>query len=122
MSEVTEWMECELARPGNDKFRYCFFLRTEMKQDHWLVGPETCATCPVPDDRRDAKKWREYGPALVKAVRAVKPVIDFFDALNAYVGDKAWLELPEDLRLILRPCLVACRAALAVLPKGGDRG
>ena len=36
-----------------------------------MVMPKHCIGCELPDDHRDAKKWRECGPALVDAVRAV---------------------------------------------------
>ena len=91
-------LPCGDAEPGTDVERYlgcpthgedCVWRPCELRHDERTtrfgrvkadcnlgigdeqgLGPSICAECPVPDDRRDAKKWRDYGPALVAAVRA----------------------------------------------------
>jgi len=66
---MAEWRECELRHDE----RTTRFGRVKADcnlgiGDEQGLSPSICAECPVPDDRRDAKKWRECGAALVKAV------------------------------------------------------
>ena len=68
---MAEWRECELRHDE----RTTRFGRVKADCDLGIgdergIGPSICAECPVPDDRRDAKKWRECGAALVEAVGA----------------------------------------------------
>jgi len=78
---MAEWRECELRHDE----RTTRFGRVKADCDLGIgdergIGPSICAECPVPDDRRDAKKWRECGAALVEAVRAAQPIVECEEA------------------------------------------